>query len=84
MKAVSVAHTIPRSSGSQKPFCSSPRTPRHSGVAASSSVQMAASLRIARQMCPTVAAKVSPGDPANSARKSPFRAASCRKKLLIG
>ena len=55
MKAVSVAQTIPLSSGAQKPGVRSPRTPRKSGLAASAGGVTAASFRMASQRCPTVA-----------------------------
>ena len=84
MKAMSTAQTIPCSSGIQKPRANSPRTPRHSGLVASSGVATAASLRIARQMCPTVAAKVRLGLWATLRRNSPERLATSRKKALIG
>lgn len=66
MKAASVAHTSPRASGVQKPGASSPRTPRHKGSVASAGVAIAASLRMALQMAPTVAANVSCGWRASS------------------
>ena len=57
----STAQTMPCSSGVQKPLGSWPRTPRHSTAWDSSSLETAASLRIAAMTCVTVAASVRRG-----------------------
>ena len=78
------ALTMPWWSGSQKARSRSPRTPRNSGAFASSGVATAESLRMARQMWPTVHEKVRLGCEATWTRNWSVRGAIWRRKVLMG
>ena len=85
MKPMSTAQTMSSTrSGSQKVRGRIPRTPRKTTCFDSSAVATAASLRMARQMCPMVAAKVRDGWRTMWTRSSSLSFEMLRRKSLIG